>query len=315
MYASVIENGDLHWREVPDPRPGPGEVLVRVHAAGVNRADVMQRQGHYPPPPGASPYPGLECSGVIAELGPGVTGHRAGDQVCALLAGGGYAELVAVPAGQLLPIPAGVSLADAAALPEVACTVWSNLTDVARLRAGETLLVHGGGGGIGTFAIQYAKALGATVVVTARAAKHERLAALGADQLIDYTAADFTEVAPKAEVILDIIGAKYLGRNVRALAEGGRLVVIGLQGGRTGEIDLSALMAKRGTVAGTMLRSRPVSDKSRIVSGTRDAVWPLVESGAIRAIVDTSLPLSEAAAAHRRMEVSDHLGKILLVAE
>ncbi|MDZ5446346.1 NAD(P)H-quinone oxidoreductase [Micromonospora sp. 4G57] len=309
----------LVWAEVPDPEPGPGEVIVDVRASAVNRADLLQRQGHYPPPPGAPAYPGLECSGVIGAIGPEVTGWTVGQEVCALLAGGGYAQRVAVPAGQLLPVPAGVDLVDAAALPEVACTVWSNVVALARLTKGETLLVHGGGSGIGTFAIQLGAALGAIVVVTARAAKHERLRELGAAHTIDYREQDFVEEVRRvtdgrgADVILDIIGAAYLPRNVAALATGGRLVVIGMQGGRKGELDLGALLAKRASVAATALRSRPLAEKAEIVRGVREQVWPLVESGAIRAIVDRRLPMADAAEAHRLVETSDHLGKVLLV--
>ncbi|MEV4704536.1 NAD(P)H-quinone oxidoreductase [Actinoplanes sp. NPDC049316] len=323
MHAIVIEKPGgpeaLVWAEVPDPEPGPGEVVVEVTAAAVNRADVIQRQGHYPPPPGSPPYPGLECSGVIAATAPDVTDHHVGERVCALLAGGGYAERVAVPAGQLLPVPQGMSLQEAAALPEVACTVWSNVVDIARLRKGQTLLVHGGGGGIGTFAIQLGKALGATVIVTAREAKHEQLLALGADLAVDYTIGDFVQATRDfteghgADVILDIIGAKYLARNIDALATDGHIVTIGMQGGRKGELDFGALMAKRGTVAATTLRARPVPDKARIVRGVRDQVWPLVDAGAIRPIIDRTLPMRDAADAHRLMESSDHLGKIVLL--
>jgi putative PIG3 family NAD(P)H quinone oxidoreductase len=323
MHAITIEEPGgpdaLVWAEVPDPTPGAGEVVVEVTAAAVNRADVAQRQGHYPPPPGAPPFPGLECSGVITAIGDGVTGHHVGERVCALLAGGGYAEQVAVPAGQLLPIPRQMSVQEAAALPEVACTVWSNVVDVARLRKGETLLVHGGGGGIGTFAIQLGKALGARVLVTAREPKHAQLRALGADLAIDYTSADFVAATQEftdgkgVDVILDIIGAKYLNRNVAALASGGRIAVIGLQGGRQGELDLAALMMKRGSVSATTLRARPIPDKARIVRGVREQVWPLVEAGAIRPIIDRTIPMADAAAAHRLMESSDHLGKILLL--
>ncbi len=298
----------LTWGEVPDPVPGSGEVLLEVHAAGVNRADVMQRQGHYPPPAGAPPYPGLEVSGTVD-----------GRPVCALLAGGGYAERVAVPRGQLLPVPGGVSLRDAAALPEVACTVWSNVVDVAGLRSGEVLLVHGGGSGIGTFAIQLAKALGATVVATARAAKHAALRELGADHVVDYRADDFVAATAAAtggaDVVLDIMGAAYLGRNVAALRTGGRIVTIGLQGGRKAELDLGALMAKRGSVAATTLRARSAADKARIVTGVREQVWPLIERGAIRPVVDRALPMAEAAEAHRLVESSEHLGKVLLVTD
>jgi putative PIG3 family NAD(P)H quinone oxidoreductase len=320
MHAIVIEPPDSFvWTEVPDPEPGDGEVIVEVTAAAVNRADVMQRQGHYPPPPGASAYPGLECSGVISAIGPGVSGHSVGERVCALLAGGGYAEQVAVPAGQLLPIPQGMSVQEAAALPEVACTVWSNVVNIARLRKGQTLLVHGGGGGIGTFAIQLGKALGATVIVTARPAKHDELRKLGADLAIDYTTADFVALTREftggrgADVVLDIIGAKYLNRNIDVLAPNGRIATIGLQGGRRGELDLGALMAKRGSISATTLRARPAEEKTKIVRGVRDQVWPLVDAGAIRPIIDTTLPMAEAREAHRLMEASDHLGKILLL--
>ncbi|MEV1145789.1 NAD(P)H-quinone oxidoreductase [Micromonospora sp. NPDC049799] len=308
----------LVWAEVPDPEPGPGEVVVDVRASAVNRADLLQRQGFYPPPPGAPAYPGLECSGVVSATAPDVTGWEVGQEVCALLAGGGYAERVAVPAGQLLPVPAGVAVVDAAALPEVACTVWSNVVQLGRLTAGETLLVHGGGSGIGTFAVQLGTALGATVVVTARSVKHERLRGLGAAHTIDYREQDFVEEVRAvtdgrgADVILDIMGASYLSRNVAALADGGRLVVIGMQGGRKAELDLGALLAKRGTVAATALRSRPLDQKAEIVRGVREQVWPLVEAGRITPIVDRRLPMTEAAEAHRLVESNDHVGKVLL---
>lgn len=313
--------GALVWSDVPDPRPGPGDVVIDVRATAVNRADLLQRQGHYPPPPGAPPYPGLECSGVIAEIGPDVTGWRVGQPVCALLAGGGYAERVAVPAGQVLPVPGGVDLVDAGGLPEVACTVWSNVVQLARLGLGETLLVHGGGSGIGTFAVQLGATLGATVIATARSAKHERLRSLGAAHLIDYTTTDFAEEVRRrtdgrgADVILDIVGGAYLEKNIGALATGGRLVVIGMQGGRRAELDLGALLAKRAMVAATALRSRPVPEKATIVRGVVEQVWPLIESGAIRPVVDRRLPLPEAAEAHRIVESSDHFGKVLLVNE
>ncbi|MFI2207977.1 NAD(P)H-quinone oxidoreductase [Streptomyces sp. NPDC020192] len=319
MQAIVIEDKQLVLREVADPRPGPGEVVVDVTAAGVNRADVSQRQGLYPPPPGAAPYPGLEVSGVVSALGIGVKGLQVGDEVTCLLAGGGYAERVAVPAAHTLPVPAGVSLQDAAALPEVACTVWSNVVDRDGLREGETLLVHGGGSGIGTFAVQLGKALGASVVVTARAGKHDRLRALGADLTIDYTTEDFVSATKEftdgtgADVILDIIGAKYLASNVEVLAPNGRITVIGLQGGRKAELDLALLLNRRGSVSATSLRARPRADKSRIVAGVEREVWPLVEAGTVKPVVHTTLPLAEAAEAHRLMEASDHFGKILLL--
>ncbi|MEU7571518.1 NAD(P)H-quinone oxidoreductase [Micromonospora sp. NPDC049240] len=309
----------LVWAEVPDPEPGPGEVVVEVRASAVNRADLLQRQGHYPPPPGASAYPGLECSGTVRALGPDVTGWSVGQEVCALLTGGGYAEQVAVPAGQLLPVPDGVDLVDAAALPEVACTVWSNVVDLAGLAEGDTLLVHGGGSGIGTFAIQLGVALGATVVATARAAKHERLRELGAAHTVDYREQDFVEEVRRvtdergADVILDIMGASYLPRNVAALATGGRLVVIGMQGGRKGELDLGMLLAKRASVHATALRSRPLAEKAAIVRGVREQVWPLVAAGRVRPVVHARVGMADAADAHRLVETSDHLGKVLLV--
>ncbi len=309
----------LVWAEVPDPVPGSGEVLVEVVASAVNRADVVQRQGFYDPPPGASPYPGLECSGRIAALGPGVSGWAVGDEVCALLAGGGYAEKVCVPAGQLLPVPEGLDLVTAAGLPEVTATVWSNVFMVAHLRPGETLLVHGGGSGIGTMAVQLAKAVGARVAVTAGSRdKLERCRELGADILIDYREQDFVEELAKvtggvgADVILDIVGAKYLARNVDALAVNGRLVIIGLQGGRKAELDLGALLTKRAAVLGTSLRGRPLAEKAAIVAAVREHVWPLIAGGRVRPVVDRTLPLREAAEAHRILEESTHVGKVLL---
>jgi putative PIG3 family NAD(P)H quinone oxidoreductase len=300
----------LDWTEVPDPIPQPDEVLVEVAATAINRADISQRQGFYPPPPGAPPYPGLECAGTILDAN-GHAGWHEGQPVCALLAGGGYAERVAVPVGQLLPVPEILQLPEAAALPEVACTVWSNVVTVGRLKAGETLLVHGGGSGIGTFAIQFGKALGATVVTTARAVKHDALRALGADRVIDYTSEDFAE-STTADVILDIIGAKYLAANIRALAADGRLLIIGMQGGRTTEVDLGTLMAKRATMAVTALRARPKEQKSKIIQGVLEEVWPLVTAEQIRPIIDRTFPMTEAAAAHRLVESSDHLGKVVL---
>ncbi|QMU79787.1 NAD(P)H-quinone oxidoreductase [Streptacidiphilus sp. PB12-B1b] len=305
--------------DVPDPVPGPGEVLVQVAASAVNRADVLQRQGFYDPPPGSSPYPGLECSGRVLELGEGVSGWAVGDEVCALLSGGGYAEKVAVPAGQLLPLPKGLDLVSAAALPEVACTVWSNVFQVAFLRPGETLLVHGGSSGIGTMAIQLGKAVGARVAVTAGStAKLDACRALGADTLINYREQDFVEelrettAGSGADVILDVMGAKYLDRNLDALAVNGRLVVIGMQGGIKAELNLGKLMTKRAAIAATGLRARPLDEKAAIVASVREHVWPLVESGTVKPVIDRALPLAEAAEAHRLMESSTHIGKILL---
>lgn len=306
----------LTLTDLPDPVPGPGEVLVEVAATAVNRADTLQRQGFYPPPPGASEVLGLECSGTVAALGEDVTGWSVGDQVCALLAGGGYAEKVAVPAGQLMPVPQGLSLTEAAALPEVACTVWSNVFMVAGLQPGERFLVHGGAGGIGTFAIQVASALSAKVFTTAGSAEKLAVCAdLGADVTINYREESFLTVlkeAGGADVILDNMGAKYLPDNVKALAMEGRLVIIGMQGGTKGELDIARLLGKRGAVIATSLRSRPTEDKAAICASVVEHVWPLVEDRQVRPVVHTTLPLEKVAAAHQLMEDSDHIGKILL---
>lgn len=305
----------LEWAEVPDPVAGPGEVLLDVAATAVNRADLLQRQGHYPPPPGASEVLGLECSGTITALGEGVTGWQVGDRVCALLAGGGYGSKVAVPAAQLLPLPDGVDLVTAASLPEVACTVWSNVVMVARLAEGETFLVHGGAGGIGTHAIQVAKALGAQVAVTAGSDERlERCRELGADITVNYKTQDFVaEVA--ADVILDNMGAAYLGRNVDALKPDGRIVVIGLQGGVKGELNVGKLLSKRASITGTGLRFRPVDGphgKGRIVADVRDRLWPLIASGQVKPVVDRVVPVQDAAEAHRALESGSVFGKLVL---
>jgi putative PIG3 family NAD(P)H quinone oxidoreductase len=309
----------LALTDVPDPHPAPGEVVLAVAATAVNRADIMQRMGYYPPPPGAPEWLGLEASGVVVEVGRQVTGWNVGDRACALLAGGGYAERVAVPAGQLLPIPEGVSLVEAAALPEVTCTVWSNVMMLAGLRPGETLLVHGGSSGIGTMAVQLARQVGATVAVTAGSReKLARCAALGATILIDYREQDFVaEVRAAtdgrgADVILDNMGAAYLGRNVAALATGGRLVVIGLQGGRKAELDLGALLTKRASVHATSLRGRPSQEKAAVVASVVEHVWPLIADGSVRPVIDRSYPLESVAEAHRLVEASGHVGKVLL---
>jgi putative PIG3 family NAD(P)H quinone oxidoreductase len=306
----------LTWETVPDPEPAPGEVLVEIAASAVNRADLMQREGRYPPPPGAPPYPGLECAGRITALGEGVTGWSVGDEVCALLAGGGYAQRVAVPAGQLLPIPSGLTPIQAAALPEVACTVWSNVVQLAHLTRGETLLVHGGGSGIGTHAIQVGKALGAQVLCTAgTAAKLARCRELGADVTINYKTEDFGAAVTRAggaDVILDSIGADYLARNIDALAPNGRLVVLGMQSGAKAEINLAKLMAKRGSVIATGLRARPPAEKAAIVAAVRQDLWPIVEAGAVRPVVDRVVPMRDAAEAHRVVEASEHVGKVVL---
>lgn len=325
MQAITIESPGgpevLRLSEVPDPIPAAGEVLIDIVAAGLNRADLLQRQGFYPPPPGAPAYPGLECSGRIAGLGAEVTSFSVGDEVCALLAGGGYAEKVAVDAGHVLPIPAGTTLLDAAGLMEVACTVYSNVVHLSGLAAGETLLIHGGGSGIGTFAIQLGRALGARVACTAGSqAKLDRCLELGADLAIGYREQDFVEAVAEftggrgADVILDIMGAAYLPRNVAALATGGRLAVIGLQGGAKGELNLGALLSKRATIRATSLRARPAHEKAEIVAGVADLVWPLVAAGEIKPIIDSVLPLAQAAQAHELMEADRHIGKILLLA-
>ena len=310
----------LVWDEVPDPVAGEGEVLVEVVAGAVNRADLMQRQGFYDPPPGASAYPGLEVSGTVAAVGEEVQDWSVGDEVCALLSGGGYAEQVVVPAGQLLPVPAGVPLRDAAALPEVVCTVWSNVFMTAGLQPGQTLLVHGGSSGIGTMAIQLAREIGAHVAVTAgSAAKLEACRELGAEILVNYREQDFVEVLRErtdgagADVVLDNMGAKYLARNVEVLAPNGRLVVIGLQGGARAELDLGALLRKRAAVIAASLRARPAAEKATIVAAVREHVWPLVASGRVRPIVHGTYPLAAAADAHRELEASTHIGKVLLL--
>ena len=305
--------------EIPTPGINADEVLVRVVAAGVNRADLLQRQGNYAPPPGESEIPGLEVSGLVVQVGSRVEGWSEGDELCALLAGGGYAEHVAVPAGQLLPVPAGISLVDAAALPEVTCTVWSNLVMTAGLQRSDTLLVHGGSSGIGTTAIQIARRLGVRVAVTAgSAAKLERCRELGASILIANKEQDFVEELRAAtdgrgaDVILDNMGAKYLPRNVAALATGGRLVIIGMQGGVKGELDIATLLRKRGTVVATSLRARPRAEKAAIVAEVREHVWPLVEAGEVVPVIHGRFPAREVARAHEELDKGTHIGKVLL---
>lgn len=321
MFAvTVTEPGgseQLAWTQVPEPELTDDGVLIDVAATAVNRADVMQRMGFYPPPPGVSDVIGLECSGTIAMIGADVTGWKVGDQVCALLAGGGYAEQVAVPAGQVMPLPPGIDVVTAAGLVEVACTVWSNLIHVARLQPGELVLIHGGSGGIGTHAIQLCKALGATVAITAGSdAKVARCLELGADIGINYRDQDFVEVIQSesrgADVILDNMGAKYLQRNVAALAPDGRLVIIGLQGGVKTELNIGALLGKRATVCATSLRSRPADQKAAICHEVAQNVWPLFADGSITPVVEDVLPITQAAAAHDRMEASTHTGKLIL---
>jgi len=323
MRAVVVtESGGpevLEVQDVPDPEAKPGEVIVRVAATAVNRADLLQRQGNYPPPHGAAPYLGLECSGTIAALGESVAGWNVGDEVCALLAGGGYAELVAVPVGQLMPVPHGTSLVDAAALPETSCTVWSMVFGAGHLQPGERLLVHGGTSGIGTMAIQLAHQRGAVVFATAGTPrKVEFCRELGADVAINYRDEVFEDRVlaetggQGVDVVLDNMGALYLSRKISSLAVGGRLVVLGLQGGRKGELDLGALLAKRATVLAAGLRSRPLQQKAEIAAETVHAVWPLIESGAVRPIIDRILRIDDAAEAHRLVESSEHIGKVLL---
>jgi putative PIG3 family NAD(P)H quinone oxidoreductase len=305
----------LKWTQVDDPTPAVGEVVVDVAASALNRADIMQRMGLYPVPPGASPYPGLEVSGRISALGQGVTGWQVGDEVCALLTGGGYAEKVAVPAGQLLTIPKGTGLVEAAALPEATATVWSNIVMTAKLKEGETFLMHGGAGGVGTMALQIAKALGARVVTTVGGPeKAERARELGADLTIDYRTDDFAEHGPY-DVILDVIGGRYLERNIRSLATDGRLAIIGMQDGLEGPLNLAELVFKRASVHGTTLRTRPAAQKAAIVAEVQRRVWPMIENGAVQLIIDQRLPMAEAADAHRLMEAGQHVGKILLVNE
>ena len=320
IVATVPGDADvLAWQEVPDPVAGPGEVVVEVAAAAVNRADVLQRQGLYPPPPGAPEWLGLECSGTVTEIGPGVTSLSMGEEVCCLLSGGGYAERVAVPAGQAMSIPPGIDLVTAAGLPEVACTVWSNLVMTAHLQRGEWLLVHGGGSGIGTMAIQVARALGARVAVTAgSAAKLAACEALGAEVLINYRDEDFVEVIARetggrgVDVILDNMAAKYLERNITSLAPGGRLVVIGMQGGVKAEIDLASLLRRNGTLHATTLRGRTPEQKAEVCAQVERHVWPWIAAGIVEPVIGRVMPLTDAADAHRALEAGEVTGKIVL---
>jgi putative PIG3 family NAD(P)H quinone oxidoreductase len=324
VHAIVTDTpGQLSWLDVPDAAAGPGEVLIKVAAAGVNRADLLQAAGLYPPPPGASTTLGLEVSGVIAAVSDDVSDFEVGQQVCALLAGGGYAQYVAVPAAQVMPVPAGVSLVDAAGLPEVACTVWSNLVLNARLTLGELLLVHGGASGIGTHAIQVARALGATVAATAGSPTKLALCAeLGAEVVISHRDEDFVERVRSAsgekgaDVILDIMGASYLDRNLQALNADGRLVIIGMQGGVNAELSIGTLIGKRLQVIGTALRARPVEGthgKRAIVDATVASVWPMIAAGAVRPVIGARYPIDDAAEAHRVLASGETFGKILLI--
>ncbi|MBI8999680.1 NAD(P)H-quinone oxidoreductase [Corynebacterium sp. CCM 9185] len=319
MKAITLANPDdktsLTWSAAPTPNIRPGEVLVEVKAVGVNRADLLQAAGHYPPPPGVSEIIGLECAGVIAD--PGDSGREKGERVACLLAGGAYAEYVAVPAGQLLPIPEGYSFAEAASVVEVACTLWSNLVMVAGLHEGQTVLLHGGAGGIGTFGIQLAKQLGCTVAVTAGSA--EKLATcreLGADILVNYREEDFAEVLKnRADVILDIMGAKYLDPNLRALAMDGHIVIIGMQGGVKGELNIGRLLSKRGSISATGLRGRDLEDKARIVAEVVEHVWPMLDERRIRVNIHRTLPIARAAEAHRLLDSGEVTGKLVLTVD
>lgn len=305
--------------ERPVPQPGPGEVLVKVAAAGLNRADSQQRKGFYPPPPGASDIPGLEISGNIVSRGPGVTKYDDAAQVCALLTDGGYAEYAVVPVGQLFPVPANVGLVEAAALPEVAATVWSNLGMTAKVSSGEWVLIHGASGGIGTMAVQVCKALGAKPIVTGSSAeKLEYALQLGAVAGINYREEDFSQRIQEitdghgADVILDVVGAKYLAQNVASLALEGRMVVIGLLGGRTAELDMGQVLSRRLSIQGTTLRSRSLEAKAEIVAETLRHVWPLIESGEVTVPVDKTFALEDAVAAHEYFESGEFRGKVLL---
>ncbi|RKW70017.1 NAD(P)H-quinone oxidoreductase [Galactobacter caseinivorans] len=307
----------------PLPEPGPGQVLIRVEAAGLNRADVQQRRGYYAPPPGASEIPGLEVAGTIAGYGRGVSeaAWPEGTAVCALLTGGGYAEYVAVPVSQVLHVPDGLDMAQAGALMETACTVVANLSHTVQVHAGDWVLVHGGSGGIGSLALQYLRELGARTIATGSSeAKLAWATAHGATHTVDYTREDFPERVAAlteghgADVILDVVGAKYLDANVRSLATGGRLVIIGLVGGARAELDLGALLTKRASVHATTLRSRPEEQKAAIVASVGQRLWPLVEAGSITVEVDRTFPLMRAREAHEYFDSGEHRGKIVLTA-
>lgn len=309
----------MNWQEVPDIAPNKGEILIKVASAGINRADLLQAAGKYPPPPGASEILGLEVSGTVEAVGEQASDWAVGQQVCALLAGGGYAEYVAVPAGQVMALPDSVSLHEAAGLPEVACTVWSNLVMTAGLTAGQLVLIHGGASGIGTHAVQVARALGCRVAVTAGSAhKLDLCAELGAEVAINYRDEDFVERVKAeggADVILDIMGAAYLDRNIDALANDGRLVIIGMQGGVKAELNIGKLLAKRAGVFATALRARPVSgqgSKSDVVAEVVANVWPMIERGQVRPIIGAEYPVQEAAAAHELLQSGEVSGKVVL---
>lgn len=308
--------------ERPTPTPAAGEVLIKVAAAGVNRPDVFQRRGRYPPPPGASDIIGLEVAGVVDRLGPDVDRFRVGDVVCALVAGGGYAEYCAAPSPQVLPVPRGLDLISAAAIPETYFTVWTNVFERGRLVRGESLLVHGGSSGIGTTAIQLARARGARAFATAGSAdKCAACERLGAERAVNYRTEDFVAVVKEAtggrgvDVVLDMVGGDYFARNIDALALDGRLVEIATLTGARAEVNIQTIMQRRLTITGSTLRARPIEEKGRIAAALREHVWPLLESGAVKPIIFKTFPLREAAAAHALMESSDHIGKIVLTIE
>ena len=330
IQQDTADPTSLEWTDTDDPTPGPGEALVRIHAAGVNRGDVLQAAGHYPPPPGASDIIGLEAAGTIEAFGPPLESDstsarestrqwNVGDQCGMLLAGGGYAERVSVPVTQLFPVPHGWSLTDTAGVIEVAATVWSNLGMVADMQKGQTVLIHGGSGGIGTFAIQLAHAMGLTVATTAGNADNLELCrSLGADILINYRDDDFVAVMKEhggADIILDIMGAKYLDSNVKALGEKGHLVIIGMQGGVRGELNIGRLLSKRGSITATNVRGRSLDDKATVVSDTIKHVWPLLEDGTVSTQVTKTLPIADAAEAHRLLKSREVTGKIVLTVE
>jgi putative PIG3 family NAD(P)H quinone oxidoreductase len=305
----------LTFAEIEKPSPGAGEVLVQVAATAVNRADLLQRQGFYPPPNGASPIPGLELSGLILELGEGVEGWKVGDFACAMVTGGAYAEFAVVPVGALMRIPDDIDLVSAAALPEAACTAWSNLFMLGGLRAGERVLIHGGASGIGTMAIQLARWVGAEVITTASAGKHDVCTFLGADKCIDYKTEDFATEVADVNVILDVIGAKYLAKNMQVLGENGRLIVIGLQGGTKTEIDLGQLLAKRISLIGTTIRGRSLVERNAITASTLAHVWPLIDKGEVKPVIDQYLSWEDVIKAHQVLEDHGNIGKVVMIVD
>jgi len=305
----------LTFADVAKPLPAAGEVLIQVAATAVNRADLLQRQGHYPPPEGASAIPGLEVSGRIVAIGEGADRWKIGDLACAIVTGGGYAEFVAVPVGALMPIPEGIDVISAAALPEATCTVWSNLFMLGGLREGERVLIHGGASGIGTMAIQLAKWTGAEVATTASASKHDVCIFLGADKCIDYRTQDFVDEIRDVNLVLDVMGASYLSKNIQALAPNGRLVIIGLQGGRKTEIDLGQLLTKRISLIATTIRGRPLVERNAITASTVSHVWPLIGEGVIKPVVDQYLSWEDVVEAHQVLEEHRNIGKVVLIVD